>query len=67
MRDQVDVATKRRSAERATDDARGIADRFREVADRITRLTGTPWAMALAALVVVVWVATGPVFAFSDT
>ena len=42
-------------------------DRFHRGAEGITRLVGTPWAMASAALVVVVWAATGPLFGFSDT
>jgi low affinity Fe/Cu permease len=28
---------------------------------------GTPWTMGLAALVIVIWAATGPIFGFSDT
>jgi low affinity Fe/Cu permease len=44
-----------------------LADRFRDGADQITRWVGTPWTMGLAALVIVVWAATGPIFGFSDT
>jgi low affinity Fe/Cu permease len=44
-----------------------LNDRFREVANRITAVVGTPWAMAGAALVVIVWAISGPVFGFSDT
>jgi low affinity Fe/Cu permease len=33
----------------------------------VTRWTGSSWAFAIALLVVVVWVATGPIFHFSDT
>jgi low affinity Fe/Cu permease len=44
-----------------------FSDRFREVADTITHAAGTPWAMGAAALVIVVWLLTGPVFGFSDT
>jgi low affinity Fe/Cu permease len=42
-------------------------DRFREAANALTRAVGTPWAMAGAALVIVVWAASGPIFGFSDT
>ena len=42
-------------------------DRFRQVADDITRAVGTPWAMAAAALLIVAWAVTGPIFGFSDT
>jgi len=44
-----------------------LSDRFHAVADLITRAVGTPWAMLGAALVVVVWALTGPIFGFSDT
>jgi low affinity Fe/Cu permease len=32
-----------------------------------TQLTGSSWAFALAALVIVVWLVSGPLFHFSDT
>ena len=34
---------------------------------KVTEWTGSSWAFALAALVIVVWLATGPLFHFSDT
>jgi low affinity Fe/Cu permease len=34
---------------------------------RVTVWTGSSWAFAAAALVIVVWLATGPLFHFSDT
>jgi low affinity Fe/Cu permease len=37
------------------------------VADRITEIAGTAWAMGGAALIVVVWLVSGPIFGFSDT
>src|SRR5690349_23352995 len=40
---------------------------FNQAADRITRALGSPFALALAALVIVVWGITGPLFGFSDT
>jgi low affinity Fe/Cu permease len=33
----------------------------------VTRRAGSSWAFAIAVLVVVVWLATGPLFHFSDT
>jgi low affinity Fe/Cu permease len=33
----------------------------------VTAATGTSWAFAIAVLVIVVWLVTGPVFHFSDT
>ena len=46
---------------------RDIGDRFRDVADQITRGAGTPWSMLGAVLVIAVWLVTGPLFGFSDT
>lgn len=40
---------------------------FRRLAGFITAAVGTPGALLLALGVVVVWAATGPLFAFSDT
>ena len=42
-------------------------DRFHAISDAVTRAVGTPWAMLLAVVVVVVWAFTGPIFGFSDT
>ena len=44
-----------------------LTDRFRAAADAVTRVVGTPWAMLLAVVVVLVWALTGPIFGFSDT
>jgi low affinity Fe/Cu permease len=44
-----------------------FSDRFREAADRVTHLAGTPWTMGLAAAVILIWAITGPFFGFSDT
>jgi low affinity Fe/Cu permease len=41
-----------------------LLERF---ARHATEWTGTSWAFGLASAVIVVWLATGPVFAFSDT
>ena len=44
-----------------------FVDRFQAAADAITKGAGTPWAMAAAAAVVLVWLVSGPLFGFSDT
>jgi len=44
-----------------------MSDRFRAASDRVTHAVGTPWALVLAVLVVIVWAITGPIFHFSDT
>ncbi|HMA17063.1 MAG TPA: low affinity iron permease family protein [Thermoanaerobaculia bacterium] len=36
-------------------------------ANRVTRLTGRPWAFGIALAAVVLWLATGPIFHYSDT
>jgi low affinity Fe/Cu permease len=42
-------------------------DRFQDVSDRVTDALGTPWALLLSILLIVVWALTGPIFQFSDT
>jgi low affinity Fe/Cu permease len=37
------------------------------VSQRVTHWAGSSWAFAVAALVIVVWLVTGPLFHFSDT
>jgi low affinity Fe/Cu permease len=37
------------------------------VSQRVTHWAGSSWAFAVAALVVIVWLITGPLFHFSDT
>jgi low affinity Fe/Cu permease len=44
-----------------------LSDRFRDLANAVTQAVGTPWAMAVAALLIVGWAVTGPFFGFSDT
>ena len=44
-----------------------LSDRFRRLADKVTEGAGTAWAMGGAAIVVLVWLVTGPIFRFSDT
>ena len=44
-----------------------MADRFGRMAHWSANAVGTPGAFLLAALVVLVWALTGPLFRFSDT
>lgn len=39
-------------------------DRF---ANKITVVTGSPWAFILAFIVIIVWAVSGPIFGYSDT
>ena len=40
---------------------------FEKIAGKITRGTGSPLAFIIAALLIVVWLVSGPLFGFSDT
>ena len=40
---------------------------FRRFAAKISSLVGSAWAFLLAILIILVWLATGPLFGFSDT
>jgi low affinity Fe/Cu permease len=44
-----------------------FVDRFQAASEAVTKTAGTPWAMGAAALVVLVWLISGPFFGFSDT
>jgi low affinity Fe/Cu permease len=44
-----------------------LADRFRDISDRITRAVGSPYALLVAILLIAIWALTGPIFHFSDT
>jgi low affinity Fe/Cu permease len=44
-----------------------LSDSFRKAASYIAWRMGSHWAFLAAVLVIVVWVATGPLFHFSDT
>ncbi len=46
---------------------RNLRRAWERFAYRVTQLTGRPWAFGIAAAVVVAWLATGPIFHFSDT
>jgi low affinity Fe/Cu permease len=45
----------------------GFNETFRKIATCASSLVGSKWAFVLAAIVVVAWAATGPIFHFSDT
>ena len=54
----------------ATEHADGVThhhERFRHVAGKVSHVIGTPMAFVIAALSVLVWAASGPMFGFSDT
>ena len=40
---------------------------FRKLSQRTSNAVGSPWAFLIAALIVVVWAATGPIFRYTDT
>jgi low affinity Fe/Cu permease len=44
-----------------------MRDSFLRLAARVTNAAGSPFALLLAAVVIVTWLITGPLFGFSDT
>lgn len=44
-----------------------MRDIFRKFAQAASHAVGSPWAFIIAALIIVVWAATGPLFGYSDT
>ena len=44
-----------------------MRDLFNHLADRVTRSMGSPFALATAAGIIVLWGVSGPLFGFSDT
>lgn len=40
---------------------------FRKFSQRTSEMVGSSWAFLLAALTVIIWLVTGPIFKFSDT
>jgi low affinity Fe/Cu permease len=44
-----------------------MRDSFLRLAARVTNAAGSPYALLLAAAVIVTWLVTGPLFNFSDT
>jgi low affinity Fe/Cu permease len=47
--------------------SKGFAQRWEEIAQRVTEWSGKPFIFGAALLVVVLWAVTGPLFEFSDT
>jgi len=44
-----------------------MRDSFLHLAARVTNVAGSPYALLLAAVVIVTWLISGPMFGFSDT
>src|SRR4051794_40438519 len=44
-----------------------MAEGFRKFANKVSEITGSPWAFIAAASIVVAWAISGPLFHFSDT
>jgi low affinity Fe/Cu permease len=42
-------------------------EKFRKFSHCVSELAGTSWAFLAAAIIVVVWIVTGPIFHYSDT
>jgi low affinity Fe/Cu permease len=47
--------------------ASAMRDSFLRLAARVTNAAGSPYALLLAAAVIITWLVTGPLFDFSDT
>jgi low affinity Fe/Cu permease len=60
-------ADKRKENEEERDFFCLVSDAFRVFARRSSMILGSAWAFAAAALVIAVWLLTGPTFHFSDT
>jgi low affinity Fe/Cu permease len=52
---------------KTTERTRGISRIFDKISSVVTRSAGRPGAFILAALIVIIWGVTGPIFQFSDT
>jgi low affinity Fe/Cu permease len=50
-----------------TSNSKGIAHTFDKISTAVTRAAGRPGAFIIAALLIIVWGITGPLFDFSDT
>ena len=44
-----------------------VSDAFRVAARRASAILGSAWAFAVAVLIILIWIATGPAFHYSDT
>src|SRR5437764_7058446 len=45
----------------------GFACRFEKFSEKVTRISGSPWAFMTALVMIMVWAVTGPIFHYSDT
>jgi low affinity Fe/Cu permease len=55
------------SPKHTTDKRSLMNDIFHRLSHRASQIVGSPWAFILAALAIVAWGLTGPIFGFSDT
>lgn len=44
-----------------------MQEQFRKFSQKTSELVGSPWAFIVAAVIILVWAVTGPIFGFSDT
>jgi low affinity Fe/Cu permease len=44
-----------------------VSDGFRLAARRTSVVLGSAWAFAVAVLIILIWIGTGPAFRYSDT
>ena len=44
-----------------------FACRFEKFSEKVTRVSGSPWAFMTALLMIIVWAVTGPMFHYSET
>src|SRR6516162_217045 len=61
------VPRKTVSSARAERRGRAMNRKFVQFANYVAEASGYPWVFAAAALTVIVWLVTGPMFRFSDT
>jgi low affinity Fe/Cu permease len=45
----------------------GLACRFEKFSDKVTRISGSPWAFLTALVMIIAWAVTGPMFHYSET
>jgi low affinity Fe/Cu permease len=58
---------KLRQGEKKRDILRAVRNAFRAFARKSSIVLGSAWAFSAALLIIIVWIATGPIFHFSDT
>ena len=45
----------------------GFACYFEKFSNKVTRISGSPWAFITAFLMIIIWAVTGPMFNYSET